>query len=127
MGYVYYSTKRALNIQQEEYKHEIPKCQSTGVTPHPKAKDARINLTFRVARQEYCDAVPLCKCNVPADLRVVSKKEHNYGRYFYICAGKGNVILGLASGYSCGFFQWLVVPEPRSQDVAEQIAPICID
>ncbi|KND01640.1 uncharacterized protein SPPG_03435 [Spizellomyces punctatus DAOM BR117] len=92
---------------QEEYKHEVPKCNPKLLIQHPISKDTRINLTFRVARPEYRDNIPVCRCGNPTELRVVIKKESNLGRYFYMCAGGGNETSGIESGSNCGFFEWL--------------------
>ncbi|KAI9001676.1 hypothetical protein BC832DRAFT_522033, partial [Gaertneriomyces semiglobifer] len=58
---------------QEEYKHEVPKCNAKLLTRHPISKDTRINITFRVARQEYANTVPRCRCGNPCELRPVIK------------------------------------------------------
>lgn len=92
---------------QEEYKHEIPKCKPSGIKPHRLAGALRINLTFRVARPNYCNNVRFCKCGNPCDLRTVTKNEKNRGRYFYICASSGSVSLKKPMGYTCGHFEWM--------------------
>lgn len=92
---------------QEEYKHEVPKCKKTLIKQHDLSGDVRINLTFRVARSRYCKDVVYCKCGNPCDLRTVSKKEKNRGRYFYMCASSGSSIINRPMGYSCGHFEWL--------------------
>jgi hypothetical protein len=92
---------------QEEYKHEIPKCKASGIKPNRLSKAVRINLTFRVARSNYCKSVIFCKCGNPCDLRTVTKKEKNRGRYFYMCASSGSTILNKPMGYSCGHFEWM--------------------
>ena len=95
---------------QEEYKHEIPKCKPNGVKPHRISGPERLNITFRVARPNYCRDVVFCKCGNPCDLRTVSKKENNRGKYFYMCAMSGSILLNQPMGYSCNYFEWLVEP-----------------
>lgn len=94
-------------IFKEEYKHEIPKCKASGIKPHRLSEAVRINLTFRVARPNYCNNVVFCKCGNPCDLRTVTKKEKNRGRYFYVCASSGSSILDQPMGYNCGHFEWM--------------------
>lgn len=48
-----------------------------------------------------------CKCGNPCDLRTVTKKEKNRGRYFYMCASSGSALLNQPMGYSCGYFEWM--------------------
>ncbi|KAI8817826.1 uncharacterized protein EV422DRAFT_540120 [Fimicolochytrium jonesii] len=95
---------------QESYRHSIPKLTNPlHLIPHPISGSTRINLTFRVARDEYRakEAIPVCKCGNPAELRVVLKRESSLGRYFYMCAGGGNEGKGVKPGVNCGLFEWL--------------------
>ncbi|KAJ3002614.1 hypothetical protein HKX48_002224 [Thoreauomyces humboldtii] len=96
---------------QEEYRHEVPKCNVRQLTRHPISGDVRINLTYRVAREEYRRNVPTCRCGNPTELRTVLKQAATLGRYFYMCAGGGNEDRAVPAGFNCGTFQWLDVKE----------------
>ncbi|TPX61494.1 hypothetical protein PhCBS80983_g01095 [Powellomyces hirtus] len=102
---------------QEEYRHEVPKCNPKHLTPHPISHDVRINLTYRVARPEYRSSIPVCKCGNPTELRTVLKQAHSLGRYFYMCAGGGNEVNGVKAGHNCGTFVWLDL-EKKSREAA---------
>ncbi|KAJ3146039.1 hypothetical protein HDU89_006771 [Geranomyces variabilis] len=103
---------------QEEYRHSVPKCQSSSLSPHPVSHATRINLTFRVSRQEYQDSVPMCKCGNPAELRPVVKQEKTFGRYFYMCGTGGSEARGIPAGTNCGMFEWLDVQAKVSDSLA---------
>lgn len=85
---------------QEEWKHSIAPAQS--IDPHPLAGSRRINITYRDYRANmHPRFTPRCDCDIACVLRVVQRKEENYGRYFWMCHG-GNV----PGKESCSFFQW---------------------
>ncbi|KAI8907917.1 hypothetical protein EDD86DRAFT_180317, partial [Gorgonomyces haynaldii] len=83
---------------QEEYKHEIPpvsqkRLHLTGrLIPHPISKETRINLTYRMTIKLE---TPICFCNLPTELKPVTKKKEHLGKYFYICPTS-----------KCSFFEW---------------------
>ncbi|KAJ3158926.1 hypothetical protein HDU86_002095 [Geranomyces michiganensis] len=103
---------------QEEYRHSVPKCQSSSLSPHPISHATRLNLTFRVSREEYQRSVPLCKCGNPAELRPVVKQEKTFGRYFYMCGTGGSEARGIPAGTNCGMFEWLDIKAKISSALA---------
>lgn len=85
---------------QEEWKHSISPAQS--IEPHPVAGNKRINVTYRHYRSSlHPSLTPRCKCDVPCVLRVVQRKQENFGRYFWMCHS-GNV----PGREACTFFEW---------------------
>ncbi|KAI8923578.1 hypothetical protein BC831DRAFT_403579 [Entophlyctis helioformis] len=78
---------------QEEYKHEVPRVgaslrRSTGVLiPHATSGERRINLTFRMVRDELARRIPVCGCGAPCELRPVIKAAGSLGWYFWSCGG----------------------------------------
>ncbi|EQC41801.1 hypothetical protein, variant [Saprolegnia diclina VS20] len=96
------------------YRHEVPPVRPNQVKWHHDAKDARINLTFRMLRPLYMTESPLCQCEKRAVLRTVNKpSKASHGEYFYICAG--------SVPSSCAFFLWLkdrVFPNPQDDKSA---------
>jgi hypothetical protein len=87
---------------QEDYKHEVPKVSNLlnrtigTLVKHPISGERRICLTYRMTRPDYANNIPICACQNPTELRPVTKKQENIGKYFYIC-GTGK----------CGYFKWL--------------------
>jgi hypothetical protein len=85
---------------QEEWKHSVSPAQA--IDPHPVAGNRRINITYRHYRAGFHPRnTPRCPCDVPAVLRVVTKKRENWGRYFWMCHA-GNV----PGKEACEFFRW---------------------
>jgi hypothetical protein len=85
---------------QEEWKHSIAPAQA--IDPHPIAGSRRINVTYRDYRAIFHPKYTMkCKCGIPAILRVVQRKQENWGRYFWMCHS-GN----LPGKENCSFFQW---------------------
>lgn len=86
---------------QEGWKHCITPA-SGPIDPHPVAGTRRINVTYRDYRASmHPSGLPRCGCGLPCVLRVVQRKQENYGRYFWMCYG-GNV----PGKEACPFFQW---------------------
>jgi hypothetical protein len=85
---------------QEEWKHSVPTAQT--ISPHPIAGNRRINITYRSCRESlHPRNIPRCRCDVPAILRCVQRKQGTQGRYMWMCY----------AGYSpgskgCSYFQW---------------------
>ncbi|CAK4688726.1 hypothetical protein LEN26_012963 [Aphanomyces euteiches] len=85
---------------QEFYRHEVPAQQPWQIKAHEIAREARVNLTFRMTRPNYMAHIPRCQCNKPAVLRTANRpNKKNVGEYFYICAGSVPA--------SCTYFCWL--------------------
>ncbi|KAI9599067.1 hypothetical protein BDF19DRAFT_462478 [Syncephalis fuscata] len=84
---------------QEQWRHQVP---AAPVHPHPLAGSTRINITYRHYRQEQQLAtIPRCLCNLPCQLKSVTRKEKTFGRYFYCCKGAYS-----RQGRQCNFFAW---------------------
>src|SRR5688572_20071895 len=80
------------------------------VERHPISGSRRINLTFRMVREEYMRNVPQCHCGKACEMRTVIRKESNMGKYFYMCGGDGGGGIDYgnpSTGTKCGFFRWL--------------------
>ncbi|EHY53691.1 hypothetical protein HRR83_003906 [Exophiala dermatitidis] len=86
---------------QEEWKHSIAPAPT--ITPHPRAGNKRINITYRWYREEFRPKyTPKCRCGVPCVLKTVQRQKANRGRYMWMCQ-VGNKPDG---GDGCGWFEW---------------------
>ncbi|KAF0684867.1 Aste57867_23212 [Aphanomyces stellatus] len=85
---------------QEFYRHEVPAQPPSQIKGHGIAHDTRVNLTFRMMRDNYVEHMPRCLCQKPAVLRTANRHtKKNVGEYFYVCAGSVPA--------SCSYFCWL--------------------
>ncbi|KAK4197225.1 putative alpha-ketoglutarate-dependent dioxygenase [Triangularia verruculosa] len=116
---------------QEEWKHSV--APTATITPHPIAKNIRINITYRHYRSQFHPKyTPKCHCGVPGVLRVVTndakangerERKENWGRYFYMCHA-GNV--PDPSRTKCYWFLWGDFDEdgnPKDTGQANQTKP----
>ncbi|KAG5463274.1 MAG: hypothetical protein BJ554DRAFT_562, partial [Olpidium bornovanus] len=85
LGRIFARAAASRKKHHPQFRHDVPPVQS--LAPHPISGSARINLTFRMFRDEYCGAAatPVCDCGEKSILRVVQKREATSGRYFYSC------------------------------------------
>mmetsp|Transcript_22517 Transcript_22517/g.53247 ORF Transcript_22517/g.53247 Transcript_22517/m.53247 type:complete len:91 (+) Transcript_22517:84-356(+) len=83
---------------QEEWKHEVPVEADKRLVVHPLSGLTRVNLTFRMRRDDYVKKAPRCTCDRTCRLKPVFKQGDNCGRYFWACFGR--------AGETCEFFQW---------------------
>ncbi|KAI8054332.1 hypothetical protein BDF22DRAFT_678581 [Syncephalis plumigaleata] len=89
---------------QEQWRHQIP---AAPVHPHPLAGLTRINITFRHYRRDQAlSGIPRCSCNLPCQLRSVTRREKNFGKYFYCCQAAYS-----QQGRQCSFFAWWQEPQ----------------
>ncbi|KAK7203396.1 GRF zinc finger protein [Myxozyma melibiosi] len=89
---------------QEKFKHSVIPARK--VDPHPIAGNVRLNLTYRMFRQEFSpENSPTCKCGITMVLRCVSKKQDSLGKYFWSCASAYQQETG------CDLFIWQPVTD----------------
>lgn len=100
---------------QEEWRHEVPRCTNSKIIGHPLSGMGRINLTFRMQKQEWVDKVPTCLCGQRAIMKArVGVDGQGHTRYYYAC--------DITMGPPCNYFEWVKMNETIEVGTQEQSA-----